>query len=541
MNLRFLIQRYPNLTFIATSSAISVFGLTTVPSFIPLTLTLATILLYAPILFHRQHAVRHTALLWLSVSVGSSLGRIIPTLNALPTANISLAVLLAMSALSSAIAILTVFIDVHIKTRSGATQALLFPAIWATLWTALSRMPLGRLTSWSPVSGFPMYSWIIPLTGPSGIDWIVAAWAVVISYIIGNWYMGSPLDQDVPLTLTDRPEAVRLVSESSEILILAVVLMALTIPSFLYKHTSPTLNDYIDESKKLTEAKVVLWPEGAVTFRNTSERDAAFEAVRRVIAVGTHWAISFEEETADPLDVAAGLKRTGVAILSNSSDVHLVYYKRNLVPIAESFPLTPGNSTPSTYTLQLSPPKKVTKPEWGNSTRPIVLTASICLDFATPSPFGDLDSRPALILAPARTWDPAIGLRMWEEAKQRGNEIGSLVLWCDGGKGGVSGIAGGGYNEIFQVGPGSWSKVIGVPYPFDSTRTPYGRFGDMIVLGASWLLVMGLGFEVTLIQYRRTGRYLHASGVKCAGWLLEKSRQTTSAIARTEPRNLIDF
>ncbi|KAJ7161334.1 hypothetical protein C8R43DRAFT_1063407 [Mycena crocata] len=533
MNFRHLILSYPNALYISLSALGCLFGLTMSSSFIPLTFTVAMLLLYAPVLFNRPHRYMYTALLWASLSLSSSLGRLVPTLNALSTAGPSVAVLLGMSSFTSALAILAIFADVAICARIHTSQALFFPAIWTTLWAATSHLPLGRLTSWTPVVGTDSYSWMAPLVSYAGIDWVVAAWAVVISQVIGSWYMGD--SEDGILTTEDTGH----VSNSSKTGILAIFLVALTIPSFIisgtpipvhphttftafgvgcalppfsrYKDTSPTLHDYIEESKKLSDAKVILWPEGAVSFHNTSDRDAAFKHIQHSIGGGhiggsIHWAISFNEDSTDPSDDSGStsLSRTGVAILSNSS-ANVVYYKRNLVPIAESFHLAPGSSPPPLYTLPLDPPKGIKRGQWApgpDYTRPILLSASICLDFAMPSPFRNLNSRPAVILAPARTWDPAIGSRMWEEVKQRANEIGSLALWCDGGKGGVSGVAGGGYNEVYQVGEGSWSRSVGIPYPFDSTRTFYARFGDAFVLAASWLSVTGSIGILTLSQYK---------------------------------------
>ena len=120
------------------------------------------------------------------------------------------------------------------------------------------------------------------------------------------------------------------------------------------------------------------------------------------------------------------------------------------------------------------------------------MSASICLDFATRSPFEDLDSRPGIILAPARTWDRTVGYAMWLQAKQRAEELNSIVLWCDGGEGGVSGIAGGKFNDVSQVGPGSFVETIGVQYPFDASQTPYARFGDSNTLLLLWLPIFAL-------------------------------------------------
>jgi hypothetical protein len=72
---------------------------------------------------------------------------------------------------------------------------------------------------------------------------------------------------------------------------------------------------------------------------------------------------------------------------------------------------------------------------------------------------------------------------MWLQAKQRAQELDSMVLWCDGGEGGFSGIAGGGYQSFEQIGTGSWVKDIGINHPFREGKTFYARWHD------SWLLV----------------------------------------------------
>ena len=80
---------------------------------------------------------------------------------------------------------------------------------------------------------------------------------------------------------------------------------------------------------------------------------------------------------------------------------------------------------------------------------------------------------------------------MWQQAKQRADEIGSMVLWCDGGEGGVSGIAGRGRTEVTQVGDGSWVRTIGVQWPFEEHRTMYARYGDVFALLFFCVLVLG--------------------------------------------------
>jgi len=150
------------------------------------------------------------------------------------------------------------------------------------------------------------------------------------------------------------------------------------------------------------------------------------------------------------------------------------------------------------YKLLLGSPQGTPKSDWAEGpdyTRPIPITSSICLDFASQSSFLSLDSRPALILAPARTWHPSVGLAMWNQARQRAHETGSTILWCDGGEGGLSGVIGGGFEEPFQSGEGSWTKTIGLPYPFSERKTVFmwvGNLGGFIIA----LMLAGAGWAV---------------------------------------------
>lgn len=113
----------------------------------------------------------------------------------------------------------------------------------------------------------------------------------------------------------------------------------------------------------------------------------------------------------------------------------------------------------------------------------------------------ELKSRPALILAPARTWHVGVGNAMWEQAKARADELGSYLLWCDGGEGGVSGVAGPGMHEAVQVGPGSWTRKIGVPWPFDRRRTFFVTGGVFAPFMVIWGLV-GAGWAIEEIYLR---------------------------------------
>ncbi|KAK7064020.1 hypothetical protein R3P38DRAFT_3339422 [Favolaschia claudopus] len=515
MELRGVIQRHPNAAIIPAVATSAVFGLTLTPTLLPVVLTLSLLLFYGPILFHRPHPRRYSFLVWLSIASGSCLARVVPALTALAgTSGTSVAVLFSMSLAASTVAMSAIFADIHISARTQTPQVVLFPAIWTTVWAIISHLPfnLGRLTSWSPMYGTQAYQWMAPWTGPAGIDWITAAWAVVVSQGVGIWYMGNTDDEELSTaTSTSRKSSRR----TAGTWVLATVLIALTVPSFLisdsplpvapsetvsaltvgcvlpskFKGVSPTIEEYLDESVILRSRsagpKLLLWPEGAVHFSSAEERDSGFQLIQGKLGdEHTYLGVSFHEDVSTDVRHSS-VSHNGIAIISPSG-VHLTYHKRHLVPIAESHRLTPGIIPPGIVPIRLQDSSQ--RQKWK---RDVNITASICLDFAMPSPFRNLDYRPAVILAPARTWDPVIANRMWEEVKQRANEVGSLALWCDGGQDGFSGIAGQGYNDVYQVGEGSWTRSVGIPHPFDSSRTFYMRAGDWTVVGASWAFVLG--------------------------------------------------
>jgi len=136
---------------------------------------------------------------------------------------------------------------------------------------------------------------------------------------------------------------------------------------------------------------------------------------------------------------------------------------------------------------------------------------------------------------------------MWEQAKSRANEIGSMVLWCDGGATGVSGIGGGGISEIMQVGAGSWTRTIGLPFPFNQQRTLYALIGDMGVV--IFLLVIMGGESASHLLALPGRRVLLGTGGGSTNHLLALPGRLGIVPAlrrlipgrRADPENLIDF
>jgi len=73
-----------------------------------------------------------------------------------------------------------------------------------------------------------------------------------------------------------------------------------------------------------------------------------------------------------------------------------------------------------------------------------------------------------------------------------------MVLFCDGGAQGASGVAGHGMREPVQFGSGSWVRIIGVEWPFNQRRTLYMWGGEALPVGIVWLLV-GAGWATEVL------------------------------------------
>ncbi|RDX51119.1 hypothetical protein OH76DRAFT_1317117, partial [Lentinus brumalis] len=529
--------RYPSRVYLTTAPILALGALSSTPSLTPLVLLLGVLRL------HTLHLIPYRkwgagATQGLLVSLAIAVGHAGPSLHALSTPFTSIVVLVLLSAVTTSIAGLSLT-AAYFAERGQPTSwrhATMFPAIWATVWAVVEYCsPIGQLTTWSPIVQLGGYAWLRQYGGQVAINWVVAAWAVVLADVMGAWIMG--LDEEAeryahpPLIsfasddrhagATNGSAPYKRIGSTRRTLLLATVLIALAAPSYVMSDMpspvsspdvtpfgvacalpypqrnglltgTPSLEDYVAESKTLqAQAKVVLWPESAVHFSSSKEREKTFEHISAQISNGTYWAIGFDEVVqTDSSDGVwkIGMRRNGLIMLGWEGVVY-EYYKRHLVPIAESFSMTPANEKPSIFTMQLKHPRSYSAPKWApapNHTRPIDITASICLDFSTAASFAGLESRPALILAPARTWHTSVGLAMWEQAKARADETGSMVLWCDGGEGGVSGIAGRGMHAFRQVGLGSWTQTVSVPWPFDPRRTVFSAAGTSAVLAVVW-------------------------------------------------------
>jgi hypothetical protein len=360
---------HPDRVFTITAFLLSLIFLRGTPSFLPLVLLLTTVHLYVRTI-HAQNSFGCRFLVFgLVVALAGSLANLSAAMYALSTPIMPLFVLAGLSLFTSAISLFIFFVDVKLcgHIQASWVRMSLFPLLWTTIWTGITRInPVLRLLMWSPVQGFGSYEWFYHISGPSGIDWAVAAWAVICSEVIGEWLMGPQVEKDGEeirlIELDDDTSATFHHSESHYVLIFVGIMAALTLPSFalvgtplppssanttpltvgcilpstIYDgHHNSALEYFIAASAQMTSAKILIWPESAVTFANAEERDAAFDKVRREVR-GPAVGVSFEEFVPAEPGERKRMKRNGFALLApNNTDgpaVALEYYKRHLVP-----------------------------------------------------------------------------------------------------------------------------------------------------------------------------------------------------------------
>jgi hypothetical protein len=502
-----------------------------------LVLLLTTLRLYTRIIIPRQGFISRSFLLLVTLALGGTAAYSSTGADALSNVFTSFLALFALNFFAALVPFASLFLDQRLASRLGdGARYLLFPALWATAWAVIGVAPAGRLFAWEPAYGIDAYRWIRPILGPWAIDWVAAAWAVVLSEAVGSAAMGAApeesfssesersalidIDHDGFGSSSRRTQRdVNATSGTSQngrvhaLLTLGTILLALTVPSLEYPGLPlpvrsddtlsmfvgcvlpgpvtgghpPGLGEFIEESKKLTKARVLVWPEGSVRWDNDEQRKDTLELVQKKVIVndtGRFVGIGFEQSLGTHSRYERHHKLNGFLVIGKEGVVH-EYYKRTLVPITESFSMVPGVEPPTLTDIPWAQHLSRRKTEYRNAT----ITSSICLDFASLSPFHALHERPALVLAPARTWNIGAGRAMWAQARARAEEIHAPVLWCDGGEGGVSGIASARSGEPLRVGQGSWEAEVAVEWPLRTQRTAYAWAGDWMGLVVVWLLV----------------------------------------------------
>ena len=364
-----IFTKHPTIVFPIFSVGLAFFALSPTPSFIPLVLLISTLLVYTRIISFRPHVPQTVFWAVMGVSFASTISHIMPSLNALSSPASSIASLWLISSLSSSIAFSIILLSDRLSPRFHIpwARATFFPTIWATVWQIVSHTsPVGQLVTWTPIAGVG-YEWMRPHFGTWGANWLVGGYAIVIAELVGAWFIG-PVEEFEPhgplipsIDSNAEPRSISsATSQARHTLFLSAALLALTIPSFfspalpilpwsasstplsigcVLPHPSlpndgiSPLDRFITESKQHTGARILLWPEGALRFESSLQREEALTRVQKEIK-GPLVGVTFTEPV--PREVGweharEGKWRNGLVLVGPDGPV-AEFYKRNLVP-----------------------------------------------------------------------------------------------------------------------------------------------------------------------------------------------------------------
>lgn len=361
--------RSPSKLLLLLTWVLGVVALRTTIPFSLLVINIALVKSYIEVYGIPVKTYKPAVLLWATLSLATFFARLGTSLGALSSSLPAIISLLGLSAISSEIVVITIWMAVQAsqKVPESYARSFVFPTIWASVWAIVVHLTsLGSLVAWSPVMTTDNHRWILPIAGTAGVDLIVALWATFISQIITPVLPASGNDANVPLLDLDAlpierdSEDVRTgrsftepsaIPQRRKSLILFGILLTImeivpvflrdtplpisshgttqltvgcALPSQIYSKPEETrFDDYLAVTKKMTAAHIVIWPEGAVRFENVDARDAALQRVREEVP-GTYVGVSFEQET-------SGKKLNAFALVSPDGVV-FQYEKRNLVP-----------------------------------------------------------------------------------------------------------------------------------------------------------------------------------------------------------------
>lgn len=371
------------LSFLGITTVSTCLALSLRPNFVPLVVLLSTLINYTRATIQRPQFTHRFFALLSTLSVATVAAYSGPTNSAISTQFLPSGWLLVVSAVISAIALAPIMTYAktrsYVGSRSPLAGILLFPTLWTTTWSLFVFIsPLGRIGSWTPMTGVEAYSWIAPVFGQAGIDYITALWAAIVAEYAGQWLMGPEAHEQLPENAEPNVDLLTPINNEVEAeangangqrathrnpthYLLGLLLLA-TLPSYetpilpLSAHsqsateltvgcvhpyvkipgTSPSLSEYIVETRiQAPRAKILLWPEGAVKFQSDAERRHAFDEVSAIANQSKTWiGVGYEQEYSENGGTVRGKKvrgHNGLAIVGPNT-ITIQYVKRRLVP-----------------------------------------------------------------------------------------------------------------------------------------------------------------------------------------------------------------
>lgn len=394
----------------------------------------------------------------------------------------------------------------YLSRRLGAVSEnarllLIYPALWVLaewlrgwLLTGFTWLQLGYSQIDSPLAGF------LPLTGVYGVSGLVVFLAALILYAAsGNGRVRTGAVGAIAAALL-AGGALRGVTWTEDVgAAVRVALVQGNVPQdqkWLPSMRQPTLDRYLELTRRHWEADLVVWPESAVPglFHRMRSFVDALDAEARRNRTGVLLGIP-------AVDPAAGRFTNSVILVGSGSGV---YHKRHLVPFGEYLPL---DSLLRPVTEALGIPVSDFSPGPENqsllSAAGYPLSLSICYEIA----FGgeiirDLPEARFLVTVSNDAWfGTSIGPHQhFEIARVRALEVGRFLLRATNT--GITAIIGPDGRVAGRLAQFQTGVLEGRIMP-RAGATPYARLGDYPFIAAMFLLLAAPWLGPRLERRRR--------------------------------------
>lgn len=422
--------------------------------------------------------------------------------------NIGLGVAIPLTAAFVAYLALYPALAGYLSRRLGAVSEsvrllVIYPALWVLaewlrgwLFTGFTWLQLGYSQIDSPLGGF------LPLTGVYGVSWLVAFLGALVLHGLGEGKRVRAVAAVVVAAVVVAGGVLRGVSWTEDAgAPFKVALVQGNIPQdqkWLRSMRQPTLDRYLELTRRHWDADLVVWPESAVPglyHQMRSFIDAVDAEARR-----KQTAVLLGVPAVDP---AAGRFTNSVVLVGSGSGI---YHKRHLVPFGEYLPLDPL-LRPITEAFGIPVSSFSPGPDKQHllSAAGYPLALSICYEVAFGSEIiRDLPQARYLVTVSNDAWfGTSIGPHQHMEiARVRALETGRFMLRATNT--GITAIIGPGGRTVARLAQFEAGVLEGEITP-RSGATPYVTLGDYPYIAALFLLLAAPWLGPRLERRRRDG------------------------------------